>query len=437
MKKILILFAVAALFVQAQAQEKWSLEKCIAYALENNIVIKQYQLNTEYQENELSQAKYNRLPSLSASVSQNVRFGRSETLDGTYDNFTQATTSAGIGANVLIWKGGVLNKTIRQNDYSFKSSIENLKKAKDDVTLSIASAYMEILFAKELLKVAETQVEQTQKQIERTKTLVDAGKVASGALLEIESQLAREELDLVNRSNNLQIAYLNLAQFLELDDYSNFEIEVPEIPELKAQMSLSASSNVYNKAVDIRPEIKSIEFDLEKAKVQLEVAESGKMPTLSASAGISDYFSASEFAPSFNDQVSKQLGEYIGLELSIPVFSKFQNRTNIENSKLQISNNELELESAKKTLRKQIEQAYINSVAALKRYNSNMIAVKSMQESFRYIEEKYNVGRVNSVEYNDAKTNLANAESNLIQAKYYFIFRSKILDFYNGIPIEL
>lgn len=437
MKKILILFAVAALFVQAQAQEKWSLEKCIAYALENNIVIKQYQLNTEYQENELSQAKYNRLPSLSASVSQNVRFGRSETLDGTYDNFTQATTSAGIGANVLIWKGGVLNKTIRQNDYSFKSSIENLKKAKDDVTLSIASAYMEILFAKELLKVAETQVEQTQKQIERTKTLVDAGKVASGALLEIESQLAREELDLVNRSNNLQIAYLNLAQFLELDDYSNFEIEVPEIPELKAQMSLSASSNVYNKAVDIRPEIKSIEFDLEKAKVQLEVAESGKMPTLSASAGISDYFSASEFAPSFNDQVSKQLGEYIGLELSIPVFSKFQNRTNIENSKLQISNNELELESAKKTLRKQIEQAYINSVAALKRYNSNMIAVKSMQESFRYIEEKYNVGRVNSVEYNDAKTNLANAESNLIQAKYDFIFRSKILDFYNGIPIEL
>lgn len=439
MKKTIILIAIAALFVQAYAQEKWSLEKCIDYALENNIVIKQYQLNTEYQKNQLGQSKNDRLPGVSADLTQGFNFGRSATLDNTFDNYTSSRTSASANANVLIWNGGRLKNTINQRDFELKSSLENLQKAKDDITLSIASGYLEILFAQELIRVAETQVEQTKKQIERTTTLVDAGKVAKGALLEIEAQLAREELDLVNRTNNLQIAYLNLAQFLELEDYSHFEVEIPAMPEIKAQSTIALSQGVFEKAVEVRPEIKSAEYQLKSTETQLKIAEGSKMPRLSAYANISDSYLASSQRemPAFSDQATDNLNENVGLNLNIPIFSRFQNRTNIENAKLQVLNQKLELESVKKELRKQIEQAYTNSVAALKRYNSNMIAVKSMQESFRYIEEKYNVGRVNSVEYNDAKTNLANAESNLIQAKYDFIFRSKILDFYNGIPIEL
>lgn len=437
MKKIFIILAAITMVVQVNAQEKWSLQKCIDYALTNNIVIKQYQLNTEYQQNQLEQARYDRLPSLNANVSQGVNFGRNEMLDGTYDNYTTANTNAGVSTNVLIWKGGVLNKTILQNEYSFKSSLEDLQKAKDDVTLNITSAYMDILFARELIKVAETQVEQTKLQIERSQKLVEAGKVAEGVLLEVQAQLARENLDLVNKKNNLTIYYLNLAQMLELDDYTNFEIEVPELPEMKAQVSLATSGEVFGKAVEVRPEIKKAEYELKGAEVQLELAKTGSMPTLSANAGISDYYSAFTGAPSFDDQVTGNIGEYVGVNLSIPLFSKFQNRTNVANSKLQIQNSELDLENTKKTLRKQIEQAFTSATAAMERYNANKVAVKSMEESFRYIEEKYNVGRVNSVEYNDAKTNLAIAQSNLIQAKYEFIFRSKILDFYNGIPIVL
>lgn len=437
MKKILLILAIAAIFVQGKAQEQWSLQKCIDYALENNIVIKQYQLNTEYQENELEQSKYNKLPNLNADVSQSVNFGRSEKLDGTFGNSTQGNTSARLSSNVLIWRGGILNNTVKQNEYELKSSMENLEKAKDDITLGIASGYLEILFAKELIKVAEKQVAQTKDQIERTKALVDAGKLAQGVMLEVQAQLAREELDVVNRKNNLRIAYLNLAQFLELDDYNSFEIVVPEIPELKAQISLIASSNVYDKAVELRPEIKSAEYKLKSSQVQLDIAEGGKMPTLSAYASISDSYFANEYAPSLGDQVENNLNENIGLSLSIPIFSRYQNRTNIANSKLQIKNSVLDLESAKKELRKQIEQAYTNAYAALERYNANKVAVNSMNESFRYVEEKFNVGRVNSVEYNDSKTKLAIAESDLIQAKYDFIFRSKILDFYNGVPIEL
>lgn len=437
MKRLFIFVAFLLFVFASSAQQKWTLEQCINYALENNIVIKQYQINTQYRENEFDQAKYNQLPSVSASASQGVNFGRSETLEGTFDNYTRANTSADIGANILIWRGGTIKNTIKQNEYSLKASLEELQKAKDDIALNIASAYLEILFAQELIAVSENQVEQSKQQIDRSKQLVEAGTLAQGALLEAEAQLAREELELVNSKNNLRLAYLNLAQILELEDYSNFEIIAPQIPELKAQMTLANSKNVYNKAVEIRPEIKSVEYNLKQAQVQLDIAKGARLPTLSAYAGISNNYLAYENAPSFSDQFANNVSENIGLSLNIPIFSKFQNRTNINNSKLQITNTQLDLENAKKNLRRQIEQAYVNALGAHERYSANKAAVQSMEESFRYIEEKFSVGRVNPVEYNDAKTNLAIAQSNLLQAKYDFIFRSKILDFYNGVPIEL
>jgi outer membrane protein len=229
---------------------------------------------------------------------------------------------------------------------------------------------------------------------------------------------------------------LNLAQLLELESYTNFDIETPDLPEIQAQASIVGATGVFAKAVESRPEIKSADYQLRSAETQLKIAKGALYPTLSAFGGIGDRYSSS-YDASFLDQLKGNSGENLGLSLDIPIFSKFQNRTNIENSKLQILNRKLELESAKKNLRKEIEQAYTNALAALKRYNANQVAVKSMQESFRYIEEKYSVGRVNSVEYNDAKSKLAIAQSDLIQAKYDFIFRSKILDFYNGIPIQL
>ncbi|HNW50580.1 MAG TPA: TolC family protein [Prolixibacteraceae bacterium] len=439
MRKIFTLLLVGTLFIQAQAQEKWSLQKCIDYALANNITIKQYEVSTEYQQNELKQAKNNRLPNLNASVSQSLSFGRSQQSDGTYKALNTSTTDFSIGASATLFNGGRLNNNIVNLDYTFKKSIEDLQKAKDDVTLNIASGFLEILFAKELIKAAEAQIDQTQKQVERTKQLVDAGKVAEGTLLELYAQEAREELDLVTKQNSLQIALMNLSQLLELDSYSGFDVEIPELPEIKAQSSVTNASSVYEKAVLNRPEIRSADYQLKSAEAQLKVAKSGLYPSLSASAGFGDpYYNVLNVTEDdFGTQLKNNTSKYLGLSLDIPIFNKFQNRTNIENSKLQIRNYQLQLESTKKELRKQIEQAYTNAVAAQKKFSANMVAVKSMTESFRYIEEKYSVGKVNSVEYNDAKSKLAIAESDLIQAKYEFIFRSKILDFYNGIPIQL
>ena len=439
MKRILMLIALFALIVHAKAQEKWILEKCIDYALKNNIVIKQYQVNTDYQNNLLKQSKYDRLPDLSANVAEDLSFGRSLTINNTYENYTSSNTWLYASSDILLWNGGSAKHSIKQHEYELKSSLEDLQKAKDDITLNIASGYLDILFAKELLKEAENQVEQTHKQIERTTKLVEAGKEAEGTLLEIEAQLAQEELEVINCNNKLQITYLNLAQLLELEDYTNFDIEVPTLPEIKAQANIIAAQMIYERAVDSRPEIKSAEYLLESYKTQLKIAATSRIPTLSATAEFYDQYLSTfdNEAEAFSDQITSNNREGLSLNLSIPVFNRFQTRTNIENAKLQVINQELELESTKKELRQQIEQAYTNAVAALKKYNAYKMAVKSMELSFNYVEEKFNVGRVNSVEYNKAKTDLATAQSNFIQAKYEFIFRSKILDFYNGIPIQL
>lgn len=439
MKRIIILFSILIMATGAFAQDKWTLKKCIDYALENNITIKQYELSREYQENQLQQSKNNRLPNLSANVSQGVNFGRSLTIENTYESFASASTGLSANANLLIWQGGILNNTIKQREFELKAAFEDLQKAKDDVTLNITAGYLDILFANELIEVAKHQVEQTEQQIEQTKQLVEAGSLARGTLLEIEAQLAREKLDVVNAENEFKLYVLNLAQLLELEDYSGFSVVKPSLPELKAQLSLAASGEVYKKAVLERPEIKRAGYQLESSKVQLDIAKGGLMPTLSASAGIyDDYLNTNQRdVPGFMDQLADNHRESVGLNLNVPIFSRFSNRNNIENAKLQIENQKLALQNVKKELRRQIEQAYTNAEAAFNRYIANKTAVESMQESFRYIEEKFNVGRVNTVEYNDAKTNLAVAESNLLQAKYEFIFRSKILDFYNGIPIEL
>lgn len=439
MKKILLLLFAGVFIVQAQAQEKWSLQKCIDYALANNIQIKQSEINTKYKTNLYQQSKNNRLPDLNADVSQGFSFGRSLGIDNTYSNSTSSNSGLSVSSSILIWRGGALNNTIKQRDFELKSSLEDFQKAKDDLTLNVASAYLEILFANELIKVAQTQLDQTEKQIMRTKDLVQAGKVAEGALLELEAQKAREELDLVDRQNKLQIVYLNLAQMLELENTTGFSVDIPEIPELLAQASVASSSEVYGKAVNFRPEIKSADYTLKSYESQLKVAKSSLMPSLSAQASFYDqYLLSSEYdTKSLGDQFKNNHREGISFYLSIPIFNKFDNKTNIENAKLQIINQQLQLDGTKKDLRKQIEQAYTNALAAQKKYNANQVAVKSLQESFRYIEEKYNVGKVNSVEYNDAKSKLAIAQSDLIQAKYEFIFRSKILDFYNGIPIKL
>jgi outer membrane protein len=295
--------------------------------------------------------------------------------------------------------------------------------------------------------VAEDNVKITQLQLDRTGKLVDAGSLAKGSLLEIEAQYAREELDVVNAKNRQQLAYLALYQLLELPSTESFLIEKPSLPEIGANISLLNSMDVFKNAVQLRPEVKGAEYKLESARNQLLVAKGNLLPSLSFGGSYNNNYNNKYQYPDppygtgetipFGKQLKSNERYGFGISLNIPIFNRFQGKTGVSNAQIQVENNELQLQNTKNLLRKDIEQAYTNALAAFKRYIANQKAVISSKEAFRYTEEKFNVGMINSVEYNQSKNNLSKAQSDLLQAKYEYIFRTKILDFYNGQPIEL
>jgi len=426
----------------ANAQNVWSLQKCIDYALENNIQIKQQQLNTQFYENQVNQAKSNRLPNLNAQIGNDNSFGRSLTYDNTYKNVNSSSISGGANTSFTIFDGFNLSNTIDKQELDFQATLKDMQKAKDDMMLNIAGMYLQILFAEELVLVDEAQMEVTKQQIERTQQLVDAGSLAKGALLEIVAQLAREELQLVNDKNNMQLNYLGLYQMLELPIAESFTIEKPVLPEIRANLSMANSIDVFNNALNVRPEIQAAQLRVKSAEKDLEIARGNYYPSLTFSANYynlynNKYTDIKGDKIEFGNQLKNNARSSLGVTMGIPIFNRFQVKNGISNAELQIQDYQYRLQTTSNTLRKEIEQAYTNALASLNRYMSSEKAVESMEEAFRYVEEKFNVGMVNTVDYNLQKNQLTVAQSQLLQAKYEYIFRTKILDFYNGISIEL
>ncbi|MEI6138687.1 MAG: TolC family protein [Mariniphaga sp.] len=431
-----------ALFASLHAQEIWSLEKCVNYALENNIKIKQGGISTQYQRNQLIQSRNSRLPNFTGQMSQNLNFGRSLTYDNTYKDINSSQTDFGVGTNVAVFQGFQIKNNISKFELDLEASISDLEKAKSDISVNIASTFLEILFAKDLVKVSQDQLSVTKLQIQQINEKVEAGSLARGSLLEIQAQAAGEELNLVNAMNQLQLAKLRLTQLLELPSQDNFDIVAPVLPEIQAQASIVPATEVYKSALLTRPEIKGADLRYQSSQYSLKIAESALYPTVSLYANIYDsynnkYKDINGADIAFSKQLKNNQRKGVGLQMNIPIFTRFQNKTQVENAKLQVFNTGLELESTKKLLRSDIETAQTTAIAALNRFLSNQKAVSSMREAFRYSEEKFGVGLVNAVEYNTAKSKLTKSESDLLQAKYEFIFRTKILDFYRGLPLTL
>jgi len=456
MKKLLsliiasLLFSTPHLFSQ---QKEWSLEECIRYAIGNNIQIKQQGIQTKYQKNALELAKYKLLPTINGSASHNYSFGRA--LDQTTyqytDNQTVQSNNFYVGANINLFNGLQNYNTIKKNSYDLLSSEEDLKNFSDNIALTVALDYLQILLNKELVTATENQLGITLQQIEKTKKLVDAGSVARGSLLQIEAQAANEELQLINIKNQLEISILNITQLLELKTPEGFEVYVPEIS-LDTNTIVTGNINeIYEIALGTRPEVKSSEYKLISSQYDQKIARGGRSPRLSMNNSFSTGYSDirqkvlgidPSTGPiygkySFADQVNDNINYGIGFSLNIPILNGWQVNKNIANSNLAIENSQFALEGTKKTLYKNIQKAYTDAVAAMKKYNASIKAVESTQESFRYTEQKFNVGMVTPIDYNAAKTQLLNAQSDMSQSKYEFIFKTKVLDFYKGIPLNL
>lgn len=450
MRKYILSISVLFLTVLSSfgQDSPWTLEACISYAMENNILIKQTELNTQYNENTLKQSKLSQIPNLNANANFNSSYGRD--LDETTNQFTDGNNSVGLSASssMVLFNGFQKRNTIEQNKLNLLASYEDVQKIRNDISLNIAAAYLQIMFNNELLQVALNQRDITGQQVERTQKLVDAGKVARGNSLEIQAQFASEELNVVNSENQLLLSYLNLQQILDLQYDPSFEIINPDLPVPGDSLLLMDVSSVYELAEEIMPQIKSALFNLESTQKGLDIAKGARYPSLSLGANTSTGFSdknqkRDEFGIPivgnypFFEQLNDLLNVGFGFNLSIPIFNGWQVKTAIANSELSLQNSKLELQNTKNNLYSTIQQSYADALAALKKFRATEQALISMEESFKYTEKKFEVGLVNTVDYNTSKNQLTMTQSELLQAKYDFIFKTKILNFYKGEAITL
>lgn len=437
MKRILIISSfILSCPAITFAQKQWTLTECIDYAIEHSINIQRQQDAVKQQELTLSTAKNSRLPDLSASAGENFGFGRALTSSNTYENNSTTSTSFSLGTSVPLITGGRIPAEIAKSKINLQAALVDLDKAKQDVSLNVASAYLEAICAKELVEVARNQVEMTKVQQHRVESLVKNGKAAETQLAEINATLSNDELALTQQSNNFTIALLTLSQLLELPTPEGFDIAAVDVNGIETT-SLVNPEVAYGEAVLTKPQILAQELRIKSAEKDIDISKSGLYPSLYLSAGLgSNYYNTSGYqTKAFGKQMKDNFNQYIGLSLSVPIFNRFSTRNNIRSAQVQLHSQQLSLDESKKALYKEIQQAYYNALAAQKQCASSAAALKASQTAYYLMEKKYENGKATSIEYQESKTSLAKAQSNHIQAVYTFIFRNKILNFYRGITL--
>ncbi len=436
----------ACMMIQAYSQDVWTLEECIQYAHNNNLQVKRQAIQVRLAESNFLYAKAQVLPTANAFANYTFNKGRAPNYD-TYEYVDQAFEdgNVGISANLLLFNGLSNYHAIQQYRYNLMARLEDVENLKNNITISIGGAYLQILLNEELLKVAEAQLEITRLQVEKSKKLVEVGNISRGELYEIQAQEAREAANVVRARNDLEISYLTLAQYMDLepDEIDEFKVETPELT-IEDGGYLMAIDSVYANALRELPLVKSAEYELKSFEKGLSVARGRIFPSLEA--GYLYYTLYSEISsnpedPSayyrWLDQLQDKGYQQLSFSLSIPIFNRLQTQNRISTAKVNVLDAEINFDQTKQTLYKNIQQAYTDAKAALEDYEANLETVRSMEEAFNYAEQRYNVGMVSSIDYNLAKNNLTKAQSDLIQAKFMYIFYSKILDFYAGRPITL
>ena len=422
----------------------WSLRECIDYAIENNIGIKQQELAVENSEIELNSAKNSRLPSLSANGNQSFNFGRSQSMStGIYEANQSASTSAGLSSSTMIFSGMRIHHQVKYNELNLLAAMETLSKAKENLGLQVASYYLDVLFKKELLATAELQAALTEKQVAQTQVLVESGKIPESQLYDIRAQLAQNQVSVTAARNNLANSLLDLSQQLNLPSTNGFDIREPDTQELfiKNQTSALSPDDIYEIAIGIKPHVREAEYQLESSEQNVKIAQSALYPSISLgmsyNSGYSHIFNYDGAIDPFFDQFKNNRRQSIGISLNIPIFSRFQTRNQIRSAKLNVENRVLELDNTKRVLYKEIQQAHQSAVAAEAKYVSTEIACQAAELAYKYAEERYAVGKSTVFEFSEAQNKLTTSRSEQIQAKYDYVFRAKILDFYRGEPIDI
>lgn len=467
--------------VSKKADNTYSLEDCIRIALETNPQVKQSEIQVQRDHNVHEQSRWQRWPSLSFNAAQGFNSGRN--IDPFTNQFVQQNISQNqfqLGSSVILFSGFQLKNTVKRNEINIMASQKDLDAARNDLMLNVALSYLQVISNEELIIVAQRQVDASALQVERTTKLVEAGTLPESSLYDLKAQLANDELTLVNAQNNLETAKLNLKQLMNMPGSEEITLVKIPVSDPTLQAYDASIQEIYESAMNNLPQMKAAQLRTEAAKKNIEIVRGSAMPTLSLNGGINTAFSSvapkerfiSDGSPSttlpvvsttdyiivndqqfpivqnittpggslrhfgYLDQLNFNRNSSVTLSLRIPIFTNFQVKYNLANAKLQQRTTEFQAQQVQLTIRKNVEQAYIDMNNAAKRYSATANQVRALTEAFRVAQVRFDVGAINSVEYSIAKANLDRANGNLIQTKYDYVFRTKILDFYMNRPLS-
>lgn len=432
------IFVIAATMVSMSvfSQQKWSLERCINYAKENNLQIKQQKLQVAQAENNLAESKMGYVPSLNASINHSMSWGRSVNLNdlAIIENDLSQSTSMNISSSIALFEGLQKHNRVKSNKKQVEIAYTNIEKLQNEISLSIVRSYLQVLLSMEMESTALESYNSVAAQVERTRELVEAGSQAYSSLLEIQAQLANEKVQLIDAQNNVKSNKLALMQLLDINS-DNFDIEIPQIGHLILDYMPADANEIFAQAQSL-PAIKGAELAMEQSKLQYKIQKGAALPTLSFSAGYGTYYSDNQKA-AFLQQFDNNRNPSIGFGLSIPIFNGRRNNTAIKNSKLNVESSKIGYQIALQSIMKEIQQACNEASSCYQKFEAANHNADSARETFKYTQEKFNLGMLDGTDYTVAKNNLFKAESALLQSKYQYVFQLKILDYYRNIPITL
>lgn len=467
MKNLILSFLLISAFA-GNSQSAWDLQTCITYALNHNIGLRQTAINNEINKNNTDQSKGAILPSLNAGATHNYNFGKTiDRFTNTFANTQVLSQNFYLSTSVVLWSGLSQINNVKSNEYNYLSGVERLKQQQNDLSLNVANAYIGVIFSEEILKISQSQYSVTAEQLDRTSKLVGAGALAKSVEYDIKAQLANELVNVTVADNNYQISILTLKQLMNLDSVTNFAIVRPEISLQEEQLLENNVQFIYETSLKTQPNIKSNEYAILSAERYLKATKGRISPTLSLNANLATGYSGLDrqitgdyntvaytlgtvpnFGPityytqepvlekkPFNLQFKDNVAKSVGFTLNIPLYNGLQTHTAIKNAKLNALNARFTQDLTKQNLYKNISQAHVNAKAALNKFMASKYSVEAATESFKYAQQKFNGGVISALDFSTSKNRLYAAESNLLQAKYDYVFKLKVLDYYQGKPL--
>lgn len=439
----LLLFSGIALKVLAQQDASvYNLQNAVSVALENNLSLKRSQLNQLITESNLLQNRGQRLPTLSTGSSAGFRWGRSiNPVTNLFQTSRIGNINLSASSNATIYGGGRINNSINQSLSDLEAGEYTLEAARNDISLNIINLFINVVFNREQVKIAENQLLSTNDQLDRTSKLVAAGALPYSDQLDLQAQNATNRAEVINAKNNLRISKLNLSQAMQIPFSEDFDVLEPAFEVNELLIATESPSKIYEVALGIMPEIKAAAANVESADYGVKIAKGAFMPTFGLGANVFSNYVDQVFGfgdrLSFGKQIDNNLSQSGNLQLSIPLFSQFNNKAGLQRARVQRQLAEISAQEAKNKLRQDIESAFNSAIAAEQSYEASLLRVSSLQESFRISQQRFDIGAINSVDFQIAQNNLFNAQAELLNSKYTYIFSVKVLDFYLGNPINL